>query len=79
MARRHSIGSKTFNKNRKKLKSSSMTYLILAESFKTKNRPDPAVTLFDRLLLRKYERPEILIQSLINIPISAIQIWNLYL
>ena len=43
-----------------------MTYLGLAESFKTMNRPDPArpdptrpeptVTLFDGLFLRKYER-----------------------
>ena len=33
--------------------------LGLAESFKTMNRParpDPTVTLFDGLLLRKYER-----------------------
>ena len=40
LARRHSIGSKTVKKNRKKTKLSSMTYLGLGESFKTMNRPD---------------------------------------
>jgi len=33
-----------------------MTILGPAESFKMMNRPDPAVTLFDGLFLRKYER-----------------------
>ena len=48
-------------KNQKKIKSSSMTYLGLAESFKTVNRPgltqpNPVVTLFDGLFLRNYVR-----------------------
>jgi len=33
-----------------------MTILGLAESFKTVNQPDPNVTLFDGLFLRKYKR-----------------------
>ena len=60
-----------------------MTILRPAESFEMMNRPDPtlpdpAVTLFDGLFLRKYERqdPKILTQSLFSFPIYAIQIWN---
>ena len=33
-----------------------MTILGLAESFKTMNRPDLSVTLFDGLFLEKYKR-----------------------
>ena len=33
-----------------------MTILGSAESFKMMNRPDPTETLFDGMLLRKYER-----------------------
>ena len=33
-----------------------MTILGLAESFKTMNRPDPTVTLFDALFLGEYKK-----------------------
>ena len=40
----------------KKIKYTFMTIFGLPESFKTMNRPDPTVTLFDGLFLGKYER-----------------------
>ena len=58
-----------------------MTILGLAESFKTMNRPDPIITLFDDLYLGKYKRygHEILTQSSFKSSICAIQIGDQYL
>ena len=55
-----------------------MTIFGPAESIRMMNWPDPTVTLFDGLFLRKYKRwgPEILIQSLFSYPICAIKFWN---
>ena len=52
----NSNSSKTFKKNRKKLKYIFMIILELAEPFKTMNLPDPTVTLLDGLFLGKYQR-----------------------
>ena len=56
-----------------------MTILGLAESFKTMNRPDPTLTLFDGLFLGNYKRQriEIFTQLLsFKSPICAIKIWD---
>ena len=51
---RHSNSSKTFTKNRKKLKHIFMNISELVESFKSMNPPDPTVTFFDGLFLEKF-------------------------
>ena len=59
-----------------------MTILGLAESFKTMNRPDTTVTLFDGLFFGNYMRQgiEILTQLLLfKSSICAIKIWDRYL
>ena len=55
-SRRHSINSKTFKKNRKKVGEIFMTILELDEPFKKMNRSGPTVTLFDNLFLGQYKR-----------------------
>ena len=57
------------------------TILELAESFKTMNRPDPTVTLFDGSFLGKHKIKErkILTQSLLKSSICAIKIWDRYI
>ena len=58
-----------------------MTVLGLAESFKTMNRPDPAVTLFDGLFLEMCMRYKsyILAQLSFKSSICVIKIWDRYL
>ena len=58
-----------------------MTISGLAESFKTKNRPDPTVTLLNGLFLEMYRRyrREILTQFQFKSPICAIKVWDRYL
>ena len=58
-----------------------MTILGLAESFKMVNQPEPTVTLFDSLFLRKFIRygQEILTQTFFKSPIRAMKIWDQYL
>ena len=53
--RRYSNSSE-FLKSGKKLKYIFIAILGLGESFKTMNRPEPTVTLFDGLIVRKYKR-----------------------
>ena len=54
--RRDSNSYKTFEKNRIKLICICVTISGLAESFKTMNRPNLTVTLFDGLFLGEYKR-----------------------
>ena len=56
LPRRHSNSSKTFKKNRIKLKYIFMSIKGLAESFKTMNRSGLTVMLFDGLFIGKYKR-----------------------
>ena len=83
--RRHQIGSKTFKKNRKNVRSRRMTIFGPAKLFGIMNRPDPAVTLFKGLFLWKYIRWgfEILTQSWCKTPIYVIKsisliVWKLW-
>ena len=63
------------------MKYTFMTILGLAKLLKAMNRPDPTVTLFDSLFLKKYKRQgiEILTKSLFKSSICAIKIWDRYL
>ena len=58
-----------------------MGILEQAELFKTMNRPDSTMTLFDGLFLGKFWRKwrKILIQSWFKSSICDIKIWNQYL
>ena len=59
-----------------------MTILGLAESFKTMNRQDLTVTLFDGLFIGNYMRQGIRILTqllLFKSSICAIKIWDQYL
>ena len=69
-------------KNQKKLKYIFMTILGLVESYKTINRQDPKVTLFDGLFIGNYKRQGIKILTrllLFKSSICAIEIWDRYL
>ena len=83
-ARRHSIGSKTFWRNRKKkFKSSSMSYLGLAESFKRWTGPTrPGRNALWCLISQKVYKIgtwNFETQSSFKSSICAINIWNWYL
>ena len=59
---------KSLKNRKKKIKYIFKTILGQGESFKTMNRPDPTVTLYDGLFLGKYKRyrQEILTQPLLK-------------